>query len=368
MAGAASDMRALFQEEDDGSEASVDFEADVSDAAEVTRVRLGSLELDIAEADCAFGSSGADQSGNVVWGAARLLAAHVAGRSFEGQTVVELGCGCGVAALAASKRGAAEVFATDGSDAVLRRARRNCALNAADRVKVVKFDWADCLDASVPWPGPDALRAVADVVLASDVVYAEDGVPALLAAVAHVAKPDAEVLVATRDGRRGVDLFLAVARDAFRERAPPVVAAAQEPADEEGDGATHSLYAFTNLPPLPDAPLLDADAAAVKADVLRKLDEKRADLAQCKKDMADLQGQLKGLAASVKDEMDTLIATFVQLANGAGLPDGLPPGAPQMDAPAPLDVPDFEADLPDHLDDAAAAAMKRSGALDRPDV
>ena len=82
------EMRALMREDDDT--ASTDTDPDAEDRATVTTVTIGDLDIVTQEATHAFGASGADQSGNVVWGAARVLAERIGGERFAGATVVRV--------------------------------------------------------------------------------------------------------------------------------------------------------------------------------------------------------------------------------------------------------------------------------------
>ena len=68
-----SELRALMREDDDTASTGSE-DPDAEDRATVTTVTIGDLEIVTQEATHAFGASGADQSGNVVWGAARVLA------------------------------------------------------------------------------------------------------------------------------------------------------------------------------------------------------------------------------------------------------------------------------------------------------
>ena len=95
---AMAEMRALMREDDDTASTGSE-EPDAEDRATVTTVTIGDLDIVTQEATHAFGASGADQSGNVVWGAARVLAERIGGERFAGATVVELGCGCAVPAV-----------------------------------------------------------------------------------------------------------------------------------------------------------------------------------------------------------------------------------------------------------------------------
>ena len=199
------EMRALMREDDDTASTGSE-DPDAEDRATVTTVTIGDLDIVTQEATHAFGASGADQSGNVVWGAARVLAERIGGERFAGATVVELGCGCAVPAVVAKKRGAARVVATDASQAVLRRAARTASLNDAG-VETRLFDWDEL----------EGLRREADVVLCADCVYSEGAAPLLQKAILHVAKSGASVYVCCKSGRRGVDAFWGLMADAMEE-------------------------------------------------------------------------------------------------------------------------------------------------------
>lgn len=65
------------------------------------------------QAETAFGGSGTDDSGTVVWGAALHLARWVvenAAQLVKGRQIAELGCGCAIVSLCAAKSGARHVL------------------------------------------------------------------------------------------------------------------------------------------------------------------------------------------------------------------------------------------------------------------
>jgi len=66
-----------------------------------------------------------------VWPAARMMAAYLGKHpeTAKGKVVLDIGCGGGVAGLAAGKAGAARVIANDIDPAALAMAERNAALN-----------------------------------------------------------------------------------------------------------------------------------------------------------------------------------------------------------------------------------------------
>ena len=105
-----------------------------------------------------------------LWTSGVALAAAVAERDLRGVRVLELGCGLGVASVAAAL-GGAHVLATDWAPEALEATRRNAALNG------VSFETL-----LVDWSQPEALlaRAPFDLVLCADVLYESRNVDALL--------------------------------------------------------------------------------------------------------------------------------------------------------------------------------------------
>jgi len=83
------------------------------------------------------------------------------------KVVVEVGCGMGVAGIAAAKAGAKEVLMLDKDPTVLGLAARNAVDNGvADRVKVSEVDWTD----RATWP--KSLK-MCDIIIGGDVLYNE---------------------------------------------------------------------------------------------------------------------------------------------------------------------------------------------------
>lgn len=167
-----------------------------------------------------LGTTGAD-----IWDAAVVLARVLEAGAvlLEGRTVLELGCGVGLASHAAAALGAARVLATDLDQPFLRLLwGANLAANAAVLGGRLRFA---CLDWSRPAaPVLNAWLGAPDIVLASDVVY-EDGHAQLLVATMLSVREFAAAnrqgcsitaLVAAEAGsRRGWPLFLDLARKNF---------------------------------------------------------------------------------------------------------------------------------------------------------
>ena len=271
-----SELRALMREDDDTASTGSE-DPDAEDRATVTTVTIGDLDIVTQEATHAFGASGADQSGNVVWGAARVLAERIGGEHFAGATVVELGCGCAVPAVVAAKRGAARVVATDASQAVLRRAARTASLNDVD-VETRLFDWDDL----------DGLRREADVVLCADCVYSEGAAPLLQKAILHIAKPGASVYVCCKSGRRGVAAFWGLMADAMDEV-------------ETKEAGDHVLKVYRSKG---------------RGQLLDELAAKRGELADCRACMAGLKDDLRTMAVSMEADMQRLLGALSAAAAG----------------------------------------------------
>ena len=120
-----------------------------------------------------------------LWPSSFVLARHIAALHGVGRRLLELGCGVGLAAVAASRSGF-RVTATDYYDDAIAFARVNVARNSPQVPDVRMVDWR-----ALP-----ADLGTFDVVVASDVLY-EPRYPALIAEVlARTLAPDGEGLIA----------------------------------------------------------------------------------------------------------------------------------------------------------------------------
>jgi predicted nicotinamide N-methyase len=122
-----------------------------------------------------------------IWPSSRILAAYLLEMNSRGRTLLDLGCGAGLVATAASL-GAFRVTVSDYYDDALRFASANAWLNGAPPPATMLLDWRALPD--------DAPRF--DVVVASDVLYEREygelvprAIDALLAesGTAYVADP-----------------------------------------------------------------------------------------------------------------------------------------------------------------------------------
>ena len=120
-----------------------------------------------------------------LWPSALILARHVASLDGRGRALLELGCGVGLVATAASRAGF-EVTATDYYADALLFTRLNVMRNGGRAPSVIELDWRAI---------PPSL-AKFDVVVASDVLY-ERRYPALIASViAKALAPSGIALIA----------------------------------------------------------------------------------------------------------------------------------------------------------------------------
>lgn len=127
---------------------------------------------------------------------------------WAGKRVLELGAGTGLCSLAAHYLGA-RVTATDmNKEAVLGILRRNLAANDGAGVEVVAHDWGTALAAP--------LSAPYDVVLAADVIFKEELVPALVQSMAALAGGGSTVyMCAENHSQKALDLFFELAAARF---------------------------------------------------------------------------------------------------------------------------------------------------------
>lgn len=134
--------------------------------SDVDKFQAGNMSLD--EFNKKYGKRlFGEGNGWTVFPASRFLAQFVVQcpSFFKDKVVVELGCGCGVAGLAAAKAGAREVWLTDKDPTVLELARTSAAANGmGDNVKIVELDWGN-VDT---WPDP--LPPV-DIIIGADILY-----------------------------------------------------------------------------------------------------------------------------------------------------------------------------------------------------
>lgn len=136
-----------------------------------------------------------------LWPSAQILAEEVRTMRLGGQHVLELGCGLGMAAIAATLAGA-DVMATDYYEDALLFAKLNAMEATGRTIETRMVNWVE-----LP---PDLGRF--DVVLASDVLYEHRYAPLVANAIASTLVRGGEAIVAD-PGRIALQGFLDECRD-----------------------------------------------------------------------------------------------------------------------------------------------------------
>jgi ETFB lysine methyltransferase len=133
-----------------------------------------------------------------LWVASVALAEHLSGLA-AGTRVLELGCGLGLAGIAAARAGATVTLTDIDPDALLFVAE-NTALNLEpaqrERVTIAPMDWRA--------PAPQTQY---DLVIGADIVYERRFFEPLLALLPLVIAPGGAVLLAEPDRAVGMDFF-----------------------------------------------------------------------------------------------------------------------------------------------------------------
>ncbi|GMI41557.1 hypothetical protein TeGR_g14319 [Tetraparma gracilis] len=165
-----------------------------------------------------------DTTGLAIWAASLVCGRWLASlprEALSGRTVLELGAGCGVPALAVARHHAAKrVCATDLNEDSLENCRHNIGLLPPKCAKAEAFrmDWAD----EATWP-----EEKIDAIIGADLVYTPEIVPLLTAAMDGLAAPGCDFYYVAPDaGRAGLADFIAAVKEGggwevVEERAAP---------------------------------------------------------------------------------------------------------------------------------------------------
>ena len=143
-----------------------------------------------------------------LWPSARALAERVAERAsaWAGLRVLDLGCGLGLAGLAAGRCGA-RVVLCDYDEGAARFAALNWAANLGGPAAVMVMDWR-----------APACGAEFDRILAADIVYEKRFYRPVLEAFDRLLKPDGEVWLAEPNRTFSSDFFDLVRSAGYRYR------------------------------------------------------------------------------------------------------------------------------------------------------
>ena len=136
-----------------------------------------------------------------LWPSSVALAQAVRSMAGEGRTLLELGCGVGLVAVAALRAGF-DVTVSDYYDDALAFARMNGVANASREPKTMILDWRHL---------PNAIPAF-DVVAAADVLYERTYGEVVARAIATTLARDGRALIAD-PGRVGSPMFFEALRD-----------------------------------------------------------------------------------------------------------------------------------------------------------
>ncbi|CAB9520113.1 Putative methyltransferase [Seminavis robusta] len=177
----------------------------------------GDLTLQLLQASSAFQGVEHDVTGTVVWGASVCLARFLAkktGSILRNKISLELGCGCGLPSLVASKKGVSKrVIATDLEPATLEQLDSVAKLNGLqeDLLELFQLDWKDSYDSSdgnndvgLRMLEDDEKLLQADVILASDVIYHNSMVDPFVQTIDKYLDSTGRAFLALRNTRQGV--------------------------------------------------------------------------------------------------------------------------------------------------------------------
>ena len=163
-----------------------------------------------------------------VWPAARMLARAVLEREWPaGQTALEIGCGLGIAGLAALSRGLGVVF-SDYDLTAFAFAARNAGLNGFINFVARPFDWRD---------PPADLRV--PIILGSDVTYEDRSIAPLLNVLTTVLEPGGTVLLTDQNRPPAVRLTQELERLGWTISRRPMKAA--NPGQRRAEGTLYEM-------------------------------------------------------------------------------------------------------------------------------
>jgi predicted nicotinamide N-methyase len=145
------------------------------------------------------------------WPSGEELARVVARAPVRGRAVLDLGCGLGLAGIAAA-RGGADVLAVDASEDAAAFAAENLSLNGVGG-RTTTCSWAD--------PALAALGPF-DLVLGGDVLYSRSGAESLLRVLPALVADGGEAWM-TDPGRPAAEAVLKEARETWTVRSEPLV-------------------------------------------------------------------------------------------------------------------------------------------------
>src|SRR3954471_23535492 len=138
-----------------------------------------------------------------LWPSSVALAQTVGARSLRGAGTLELGCGLGLASIAAARAGG-RVVATDWSAEALRFTSDNAARNGVE-IETMLVDWSapEAIVELGPW----------QLVLGSDLLYERRNVDQMLDLLPRLVDPSGEVWIADPGRQTSMDFLERCGRD-----------------------------------------------------------------------------------------------------------------------------------------------------------
>lgn len=131
-----------------------------------------------------------------IWEASGLLATHLLNLPPDpGQTMLEIGCGLGLAGIAAAKTGH-RITLTEINPDALNFARANALANGCPEIAIQKLDW-----------NAPTLEGRFDTIVGSETVYRNEDIDGLAALFDRYLKPGGTILLAEGVRRTGVDFW-----------------------------------------------------------------------------------------------------------------------------------------------------------------
>jgi predicted nicotinamide N-methyase len=142
-----------------------------------------------------------------LWPSSVALARAVGARALRGARTLELGCGLGLASIAAARAGG-RVLATDWSPDAIRFTNDNAARNGvALETEVVDWNAPQRILERGPWP----------LVIGSDLLYEQRNVDQMLALLPRLVDHTGEVWIADPGRQTSMDFLLRCGRDWTRK-------------------------------------------------------------------------------------------------------------------------------------------------------
>jgi predicted nicotinamide N-methyase len=133
-----------------------------------------------------------------LWPSSVALARAVGARALRGARTLELGCGLGLASIAAARAGG-RVLATDWSPDAIRFTNENAARNGVElETELVDWNAPDSILERGPWP----------LVIGSDVLYEQRNVDQMLALLPLLVGRSGEVWIADPGRQTSMDFLL----------------------------------------------------------------------------------------------------------------------------------------------------------------